>query len=199
MNDSNSARVTIVLVGLFGLHTMTTRVRSVTARAIAARVVSMVRSVRHHDARGSRDGHEPRIRLEAPPAEDDLVARAGCRADQLGEHGDGARPDLHLVLGHAVLLGEAGADGPSRTVRVTVDRNIRDRVEHGRQWVERVLVRRQLERVERRRLALPIWFEGLDIRAKANAGRSHAPQPNSAANRAALTSMAAWADFSSDC
>src|SRR3712207_3916079 len=83
---SNSARRTAVPVGLFGLHTNTSRVCGVTAAAIASRswrksdrgghrveIVAEV-GVQGHDAcRGAADLRHDRVRLERPPGVDDLV------------------------------------------------------------------------------------------------------------------------------
>ena len=65
---------TTVDVGLFGLQTKISRVRSVTAASIASR--SKVWSVKRHLDRGrAGDLNLGRVELEAAPPEDHLVAR----------------------------------------------------------------------------------------------------------------------------
>ena len=90
-NSSNSACVTIGPVGLFGLHTMIARVRSVIAAAIAGRScrASAVSGTCTGVAPG--DDGEPGIRLERSPREDDLIAGSGGREHQLREDRHAAR------------------------------------------------------------------------------------------------------------
>ena len=72
---SNSSRRTAVPVGLFGLQTNTSRVRGVTAAAIASRSWRNSRVQRHRPLRRPLDLGHDRVRLERPPRVDDLVRR----------------------------------------------------------------------------------------------------------------------------
>ena len=121
MNASNSSAVTTVPVGLFGVQTMTTRVRSVIAAAIASRswpwsgrlgtctLVAPATVTRPGYA--SNERHEYTTSSPGPAA----------ASDELREERHRAGADVHLVGGDAEPLGEALAEGERRGVGVAVD------------------------------------------------------------------------------
>ena len=91
-NASSSARRTAVPVGLFGLQTRTSRVRSVIARGHRGQVVPVLGRVRHPDAGRAGGGRDDRVRLERAPGVDDLVAVVAGRPGQVLGERDRAAP-----------------------------------------------------------------------------------------------------------
>ncbi len=135
--------------------------------------MTVVGSVGHGDARRACDRDETRVRLEASPAVDDLVARGGCGRDQLGKHRNGSGADLNLLDCYAVALCEPLAERRRGCLGVAVDRRPGNRLQDGWQRVEGVLVRGQLEGVGRRWPALAIRREGFDVGAQSHSGFGH--------------------------
>ncbi len=135
-------------VGLFGVHTSSTRVRSVTAAAIAGRSWRAPAASGTWTQLGALEADQDRVRLEGPPGADHLVARLAERLEHVAEHGDRAGAGHHAGGRHAVPLGDRADQLVGEHLRVAVDpcRGLGDHLAHRFQRLERVLVRRQLVR-----------------------------------------------------
>ena len=143
-----AARPTVVPVGLFGLHTNTTRVRSVIASAMASRSWRWSTSGTCTIAAPSLLG-EHRVRLERRPGEQHFVAGIAG-----GGHGHAAQ--LHRPVGRAGpgrAPPSSGRPGIPKRGRAVVGIAVGaagrgfDRLQGRRQRSERGLVRRQLDHV----------------------------------------------------
>ena len=108
-------------VGLLGVQTSTSRVRSVIAAAMASRSCRAVGGQRHRHGAPPAGGDRDRVRLEGPPGVDHLVAGLAHRLHQVVEHRD--RPGRRA---RSDAAGRAGADRRvqrgARHVRVAVHR-----------------------------------------------------------------------------
>ena len=102
----------------------------------------------------ARHGRDPRVSLEGPPCEDDVVAGSARRLNELVQDGDGTRPDDDLVRVASPLSSDRVPDGPGRGFGVSLNRCLGDRVAHPVGNGMGVLVRRQFECVRRGGAAL---------------------------------------------
>ena len=143
----SSSWPTTVPVGLFGEVTNTTRVRSVTAAAMAAMSRAWKR-LGTGDLGGAHDRGVDRVGLEAAPAVQHLVARIGVGQQDLLQEAHRSAADADLVDAQPETVGQGGAQLAGAVVGVAVEggggRAV-DGGEHRRQRRERVLVRGQLD------------------------------------------------------
>ena len=194
---SSSLWVTAGPVGLLGVQTSTTLVRSVTAAAIASRSWRAVGQHRDpHHLRGG-GGDRDRVGLEGAPREDHLVARVAERLHQLVDQAD--RPGRHrqVLDRHAEALAQGGVQRAGAHVRVAVhlvDRAPR-RLDHPGQRRVGVLVRGELVRrhpgPDGRRLARDVRRDVEDVGARL--GGSHGGQVSRRSDRCDAARAAAAA------
>ena len=105
--------------------------------------------MRRASASGAGAGHDQRVRLEAAPRVDDLVARTGHQVHQHRDDLGGSAAEHDVLRLHAVALGQPFDHGPAAHVRVAVHAAgglAGDGLDHAGQRFEGVLVAGQLER-----------------------------------------------------
>ena len=179
--SSSALWVTDGPVGLFGVQTMTTLVRSVTAAAIASRSCSPVAVTGTCTDVGGRRGDRDRVGLEGPPRVDDLVAGVAERLQDLVDQRHRAGRRRQVRGGYAEARGQRVVQRRGAHVRVAVhllDHRGR-RLDHARQRRVGVLVRAELVRRQAgprgRRLARHVGGDLPDVLAGGR-GAGHAPQ-----------------------
>ena len=189
MKASSSDCVTAGPVGLLGVQTMTTLVRSVTAAAIASRSWRPSAVQRHLDARRAAGGDGDRVGLEGAPGVDDLVAGLAERVDELVDQADRAGRRGEVLDRHAHRLAEGGVERGAAHVGVAVHlrRGLGRRLQHAGQRRVGVLVGRQLvgrQALARRRAACRRRTQGWRARWAGAGGGGHARDLSEPGDRA---------------